>query len=146
MKPAQQFIQPRLHRQPIEKAVEGPGVWSIEVAAYHAREAVGHLKEEARFQTWTVFALILAGFCSGSLRNVLLLYPAGVGVEQPASTILSRYSPRPSLLRRAPRLRPADREEAWAALKAGYGFDAQALGTSKSARPAKPQPRRWGEI
>jgi len=30
------------------------------VAAYHAREAVGHLKEEARFETWTVFALILA--------------------------------------------------------------------------------------
>ena len=46
-------------RQPIEKAVEGP-IRSIEVAAYHAREAVGHLKEEARFQTWTVFALILA--------------------------------------------------------------------------------------
>ncbi len=39
-------------RQPIEKAVAGP-IRSIEVAAYHAREAVGHLKEEARFQTWT---------------------------------------------------------------------------------------------
>ena len=24
-----------------------------------------------------------SGFCSGSLRNVLLLYPAGVGIEQP---------------------------------------------------------------
>ena len=32
----------------------------IEVAAYHAREAVGQLKEETRFQTWTVFALIAA--------------------------------------------------------------------------------------
>jgi len=53
-------------RQPIEKAVEGP-IRSIEVAAYHAREAVGHLKEEARFQTWTVFALILAlGFALGA--------------------------------------------------------------------------------
>ncbi|ADW71529.1 hypothetical protein AciX9_4599 (plasmid) [Granulicella tundricola MP5ACTX9] len=31
------------------------------------REAVGHLKEEARFQTWTVFALILAlGFALGA--------------------------------------------------------------------------------
>ena len=30
------------------------------MAAHHAREAVGHLKEEARFQNWTVFALILA--------------------------------------------------------------------------------------
>ncbi len=37
------------------------------MAAYHAREAVGHLKEEARFQTWTVFALILAlGFALGA--------------------------------------------------------------------------------
>ena len=53
-------------RQPIEKAVEGP-IRSIEVAAYHAREAVGHLKEEARFQTWTIFALILAlGFALGA--------------------------------------------------------------------------------
>ena len=53
-------------RQPIEKAVEGP-VRSIEVAALPAREAVGHLKDEARFQTWTVFALILAlGFALGA--------------------------------------------------------------------------------
>jgi hypothetical protein len=53
-------------KQPIEKAVEGP-IRSIEVAAYHAREAVGHLKQEARFQTWTVFILILAlGFGLGS--------------------------------------------------------------------------------
>jgi hypothetical protein len=53
-------------KQPIEKAVEGP-IRSIEVAAYHAREAVGHLKQEARFQTWTVFALILAlGFALGA--------------------------------------------------------------------------------
>jgi hypothetical protein len=53
-------------KQPIEKAVEGP-IRSIEVAAYHAREAVGHLKKEARFQTWTVFALILAlGFALGA--------------------------------------------------------------------------------
>jgi hypothetical protein len=52
-----------------EKAVEGP-IRSIEVAAYHAREAVGHLKEEARFQTWTVFALILAlGFALGSFGS-----------------------------------------------------------------------------
>ncbi len=36
------------------------------MAAHHAREAVGHLKEEARFQTWTIFALILAvGFTLG---------------------------------------------------------------------------------
>ena len=56
-------------RQPIEKAVEGP-IRSIEVAAYHAREAVGHLKEEARFQTWTVFALILAlGFALGAFGS-----------------------------------------------------------------------------
>ena len=70
-------------RQPIEKAVEGP-IRSIEVAAYHARGSVGHLKEEARFQTWTIFALILAlGFGLGSFGDVLLLYPSGVGVEQP---------------------------------------------------------------
>ena len=56
-------------KQPIEKAVEGP-IRSIEVAAYHAREAVGHLKEEARFQTWTVFALILAlGFALGAFGS-----------------------------------------------------------------------------
>ncbi len=53
-------------KQPLEKAIEGP-IRSIDVAAYHAREAVGHLKEEARFQTWTVFALILAlGFALGA--------------------------------------------------------------------------------
>jgi hypothetical protein len=53
-------------KEPVEKAVEGP-IRSIEVAAYHAREAVGHLKEEARFQTWTIFALILAfGFALGA--------------------------------------------------------------------------------
>ena len=70
-------------RQPIEKAVEGP-IRSIEVAAYHARKAVGHLKEEARFQTWTVFGLILAlGFALGAFGDLLLLYPAGVSVEQP---------------------------------------------------------------
>ena len=46
-------------RQPIEKAVEGP-IRSIEVAAYHAREAVGQIKREARFQNWTIFALVLA--------------------------------------------------------------------------------------
>ena len=56
-------------KQPIEKAVEGP-IRSIEVAAFHAREAVGHLKEEARFQTWTVFALILAlGFALGAFGS-----------------------------------------------------------------------------
>ena len=53
-------------RQPIEKAVEGP-IRSIEVAAYHAREAVEQIKREARFQNWTVFALILAfGFALGA--------------------------------------------------------------------------------
>ena len=53
-------------RQSTEKAVEGP-IRSIEVATYHARRRSGHLKEEARFQTWTVFALILAlGFGLGS--------------------------------------------------------------------------------
>ena len=31
-------------KQPLEKAIEGP-IRSIDVAAYHAREAVGHLKE-----------------------------------------------------------------------------------------------------
>ena len=46
-------------KQPIEKAVEGP-IRSIEVAAYHAREAVEQIKRDARFQKWTVFALILA--------------------------------------------------------------------------------------
>jgi uncharacterized protein HemX len=46
-------------RQPVEKAIEGP-IRSIEVAAYHAREAVEQIKREARFQNWTVFALILA--------------------------------------------------------------------------------------
>ena len=51
---------------PIQKAIEGP-IRSIDVAAYHAREAVGHLKQEARFQTWTIFALILAfGFALGA--------------------------------------------------------------------------------
>ena len=40
------------------------------MAAYHAREAVGHLKEEARFHTWTVFALILAlGFALGAFGS-----------------------------------------------------------------------------
>jgi hypothetical protein len=46
-------------RQPMEKAVEGP-IRSIEVAAYHAREALEQIKNEARFQTRTVFAIILA--------------------------------------------------------------------------------------
>jgi hypothetical protein len=46
-------------KQPIEKAVEGP-IRSIEVAAFHAREAVEQIKRDARFQNWTVFALILA--------------------------------------------------------------------------------------
>jgi hypothetical protein len=53
-------------KQPIEKAVEGP-IRAIEVAAYHAREAVEQIKRDARFQTWTVFVLILAlGFGLGS--------------------------------------------------------------------------------
>jgi hypothetical protein len=53
-------------KQPIEKAIEGP-IRSIEVAAYHAREAVEQIKREARFQNWTVFALILAlGFALGA--------------------------------------------------------------------------------
>ncbi len=79
-----------------------------------------------------------SGFCSGSLRDVLLLYPAGVGVEQPfrppgaaagcASTCSSGH-PRPAA---------AGREEAWAALKAGYGFDAQALGTRIEPASHKP--------
>jgi hypothetical protein len=30
------------------------------VAAYHAREAVERINQRARFQNWTVFALILA--------------------------------------------------------------------------------------
>jgi hypothetical protein len=46
-------------KEPVEKAVEGP-IRSIEVAAYHAREAVEEIKRDARFQNWTVFALILA--------------------------------------------------------------------------------------
>jgi hypothetical protein len=46
-------------KEPVEKAVEGP-IRSIEVAAYHAREAVEQIKRDARFQNWTVFALILA--------------------------------------------------------------------------------------
>ena len=61
-------------RQPIEKAVEGP-IRSIEVAAYHAREAVGHLKEEARFQTWTVSTLVLAvGFALGAFGSYYFFY------------------------------------------------------------------------
>jgi hypothetical protein len=46
-------------KQPIEKAIEGP-IHSLDVAAYHARAAVEQIKQEARFQNWTVFALILA--------------------------------------------------------------------------------------
>ena len=45
------------------------------MAAYHAREAVGHLKEEARFQTWTVFALVLAlGFALGAFGSYYFFY------------------------------------------------------------------------
>jgi hypothetical protein len=46
-------------KEPVEKAVEGP-IRSIEVAAFHAREAVEQIKRDARFQNWTVFGLILA--------------------------------------------------------------------------------------
>lgn len=53
-------------RQPIEKAVEGP-IRSIEVAAFHAREAVGHLKEQSRYLNWQWFAIVLAlGFALGA--------------------------------------------------------------------------------
>ncbi len=53
-------------RQPIEKAIEGP-IHSLDVAAYHARAAVEQIKQEARFQNWTVFAVILAlGFALGA--------------------------------------------------------------------------------
>ncbi len=53
-------------RLPIEKAVEGP-IRSIDVAAYHAREAVGQLKEQSRFLNWTWFAIVLAlGFALGA--------------------------------------------------------------------------------
>jgi len=53
-------------RQPIEKAVEGP-IRSIDVAAYHAREAVGQLKEQSRYLNWTWFAIVLAlGFALGA--------------------------------------------------------------------------------
>ncbi len=56
-------------RQPIEKAVEGP-IRSIEVAAYHAREAVGQLKEQSRYLNWTWFAIVLAlGFALGAFGS-----------------------------------------------------------------------------
>ena len=56
-------------KQPIEKAVEGP-IRSIEVAAYHVREAVEQVKREVRFQNWTVFALVLAvGFALGTFGS-----------------------------------------------------------------------------
>ncbi len=54
---------------PIEKAIEGP-IRSLDVAAYHARAAVDQIKQEARFQTWTVFAIILAlGFALGAFGS-----------------------------------------------------------------------------
>ena len=46
-------------KQPLEKAIEGP-IHSLDVAAYHARAAVEQINQRARFQNWTVFALILA--------------------------------------------------------------------------------------
>ena len=61
-----EVVQEDFKPAPSRKPIEGP-IRSIDVAAYHAREAVGHLKQEARFQTWTVFALILAlGFALGA--------------------------------------------------------------------------------
>ena len=58
--------------QPIEKAVEGP-IRSIETAAYHAREAVGQLKEQSRYLNWTWFAIVLAlGFALGGVGNYFL--------------------------------------------------------------------------
>ena len=60
--------------EPIEKAVEGP-IRSIDVAAYHARQAMELLKEEARFQTWTVFVLIFAlGMALGALGSYYFFY------------------------------------------------------------------------
>ena len=56
-------------RQPLEKAVEGP-VRSIDVAAYHAREAVGQLKEQSRYLNWTWFSIVLAlGITLGGIGN-----------------------------------------------------------------------------
>ena len=53
-------------KQPLEKAIEGP-IHSLDVAAYHARAAVEQINQRARFQNWTVFALILAlGFALGA--------------------------------------------------------------------------------
>ncbi len=129
-------------KQPIEKAVEGP-IRSIEVAAYHAREAVGHLKEEARFQTWTVFALILAlGFALGAF-GTYFFFTRQVSALNSRFDQLQQQVIAPTPASPDAQTPPsADQEEAWAALKAGYGFDAQALGTRISPRPTNPQPRR----
>ena len=98
------------------------------MAAYHAREAVGHLKEEARFQTWTVFALILAlGFALGAFGTYFFF-------TRQVSALNSRFDHLQELLLTpvpapadTPHHAAADREEAWAALKAGYGFERKRL-------------------
>ncbi len=124
-------------KQPIEKAIEGP-IRSIEVAAYHAREAVGHLKEEARFQTWTVFALILAlGFALGAF-GTYFFFTRQVSALNSRFDHLEQLLVAPPCSSRHPRPDAAGREEAWAALKAGYGFDAQALGTRIQPASHKP--------
>ena len=124
-------------KQPLEKAIEGP-IRSIDVAAYNAREAVGHLKEEARFQTDRVRPHPGSGFCSGSLRNILLLYPAGVGVEQPFRSLGATAGGASTCCRGHPRLNAAAWKEARAALIAGYGFEAHALGTRIQPASHKP--------
>lgn len=116
-------------RQPIEKAVEGPirsnrGGGLPCAGGGRAPQGGGPLPDLDRVRPHPG-----PGLCSGSLRDVLLLHPASVGDEQPFRPLGADAGRASTCCSGNPCSAAAEREKAWSALKAGYGFHAQALGT-----------------
>jgi hypothetical protein len=79
-----------------------------------------------------------SGHGFGGRGGLLLLCPAGIGVERPLRLPAASSPYAHTGCSEQPHAAEADRKEAWAALKAGYGFAAQALGTRIQPAPHKP--------
>ena len=125
--------------RPIASAVSGP-MAELHRTAHEARLAIGEVRSESKFQSWTWVAIIvLLGVVLG-MTGSYFFYTRDVGrINDRIDSLQQQIAPPAPIVRReaAGREGGQGQERALSApgrsvserRRAGYGFDAQALGT-----------------